>query len=132
MSRRSHWLSSSSITLTARFDARSSAGFGASGPDATRPIGRSPRTGWIASDAGASPSNIEVNPTRFVSPKNSCTRGRRRSQHKTMTRWPTRAKVTARFASVVVLPSPAIALVTCTLPIGWSRLRNSTAVRTVR
>ena len=59
-------------------------------------------------------------------------RGRRRSQHTTSTRWPAPARATARLARVVVLPSRALALVSCRIRIGWSSPRNCTEVRRVR
>ena len=71
----------------------------------------SPFTRTIAASSDASPSSTEVKPTVLAIPKNSCSRGRRRSQHTRPTRWPARPSATARFDSVAVLPSPALGLV---------------------
>ena len=48
------------------------------------------------------------------------------------TRWPAWASTTARLADVVVLPSPAIELVSWMTLIGWSSPRNWTLVRRPR
>ncbi len=73
-----------------------------------------------------------MKPRSFDSPKNSCRRGRRRSQHMAMTRVPAWARVTARFAAEVLFPSPCSGLVTWIERIWRSRPRNSTLVRRAR
>ena len=59
-----------------------------------------------------------MNPGVCGMPNTSCTRGRRRSASTRATRWPAWASTTARLVAVVVLPSPAIELVTWTTLIG--------------
>ena len=73
-----------------------------------------------------------MKPIAFDSPKNSWTRGRRRSQHTMTTRSPAVARATPRLARVVVLPSPASGLVTCRMRMGWLSPTNWMAVRSVR
>ena len=92
----------------------------------------SPFTRTIAASSVTSPSSTEVNPTVLAIPKNSCSRGRRRSQHTKPTRLPARASATARFDNVAVLPSPALGLVICRVCTGRSRAMNWIAVRSDR
>ncbi len=50
--------------------------------------------------------------------KTSARLGRRRSTSRSKVRSPARAQVAARFSAVVLLPSPALALVTSKVTIG--------------
>jgi hypothetical protein len=87
---------------------------------------------WIASENGVFPRSTDVNPMSFFLPKNAWMRGLRRSQHTAITLWPPWANATARFANVVVLPSAAFVLVTCSVRMGSSMPRNCTDVRSPR
>src|SRR4051812_16083878 len=91
-------------TSAVRFEAKSSDGFGGTGPDASNDTRSTWGNGWTAADKGTSPKRTELNPTSLLTPKNSWIRGRRRSQHTMTTRWPDRARATPRLAMVVVFP----------------------------
>ena len=73
-----------------------------------------------------------MTPTSFVSPKKRWSRGFRRSQLTATTRLPEWASATARFAVVVVLPSPMLGLAIEIILRSLVRAMNSTFVRSVR
>ena len=73
-----------------------------------------------------------MKPTSFEIPKNSCSRGLRRSQPTITTSWPAAAMVYARLQLMVVLPSVAFPLVTRRVRIGSSIDMNWIEVRMLR
>jgi hypothetical protein len=72
------------------------------------------RVDWIACDACALPTIRSERPGVFCTPKCWCSVGRRRSASTASTFAPLWASAAARFATVVVLPSPGFALVITT------------------
>ena len=126
---RSHRWARACMIVPARRPARSSEGFGGIGPAGRIRRCGLPGTSWRASSISASPSNNEVNPTSFDRPKNSWSRGLRRSQPTITTSWPAAAMVYARLQLIVVLPSVAFPLVTSKVLIGSSIDMNWIEVR---
>ncbi len=118
------------IVASMRREPRISAGRGGSGPLASS---LSPGTPVSCSGGTSSCDRIMlVRPASLFRSKSVCSVGRRRSQSTRMTRCSAWAIVTARFASVVDLPSSGAVLVTNSVCSGLSRLENWMLVRSVR
>ena len=87
------------MTPTVAFAAEGLSGYGKEEPKKEEPKKEEPKKEEPKKEepkSGTSPSNTEVNPMVLSTPKNSWLRGRRRSRHTTMNRWPARASATAR------------------------------------
>ena len=88
---------------------------------------------WATSSISISSERIRLdNPLAFGRLKILWTPGFRKSASSRIVRRPSWANTTARFAAVVVLPSPGMELVTRSVLIGASTAANSTFVRSVR
>ena len=121
-----------SRTSAARGEASHSGGFGGRGPEASTRSDPTPGTRWSARPRGTSPSSTEVSPTPLSSPKKSWSLGRLRSQSNAATAAPASAMATARFATVVVLPSVVLGLVTWRTRTGLLSPSSCTEVRRLR
>ena len=115
-----------------RWDPRSSAGLGGSGPVATTRRCSSSVAWATSSMATSSVRRREVRPLALGRSKSLWTPGLRRSASRRITVRPAWAKATARLPDVVVFPSLGMELVTRSVLTGSSTEANSRFVRSVR